>query len=107
MGVVRITAIPCPHCGERSWYTQEPEEKRVTRGNLIALALFPVRILDEALGYLAGRGAPSHAARVNEGLRAAALRKSDQVRGVQVAPGELVCASCGYRIHRTTSERAT
>ncbi len=97
MSAVRIIGVPCPHCRERSWYTREPEEERLTGRNLLALALVPVRVLDSALGYLAGRGVPGHAARVNEGLKAAALRKPDRVKGVDVATGEMVCAGCGYR----------
>lgn len=97
MSVVRMTGVPCPHCGERSWYTREPEEERLTGGNLLALALVPIRILDSVLAYLGGRGVPSHQARVNAGLRAEALRKPDRVKGVNVAHGQMVCASCGYR----------
>jgi hypothetical protein len=105
MGVIRVTAVPCTHCGERTWYDREQEEKRLTSVNLLAHALAPVRGLDAVLGVLGGRCSASHAARVEEGLKAEALRKPGRVKGVDVAPGEIVCVSCGYRTYRTTSDR--
>jgi len=98
MSIIRVAGVPCSRCGERTWYRREPEEKRVTRGTLLAVALFPVRILDLSLGYLT-RGRGTAVGRYNrelrESLRAQALQP-DRVKGVEVPPGQMVCASCGY-----------
>src|SRR5438270_12222117 len=114
MGVIRLTGVPCSRCGERTWYRREPEEKRLTRGNLLAVALFPVRLLDLSLSYLSGRNragvamaarmgdanrvseSSGYSRQVREILKAEGLRKPDRVKGVDPAPGEVVCASCGY-----------
>jgi hypothetical protein len=104
MGVIRETSIPCSHCGERTWYVREPEEKRVTHGTLAALALVPLRILDSALGVLSERPTRSHQQRVDEGLMSAALRKPERVSGVELAPNETMCANCGHRVYERTSD---
>ena len=104
MGVIRVTSIPCSHCGARTWYAREPEEKRLTHGNLAALALVPLRILDSALGALTERPMRSHREQVNEGLKTAALGKPQRVSGVELAPNETMCATCGYRVHEPASD---
>lgn len=109
MGVIRMTGVPCAHCGERTWYTREPEEARSIGRDLLALALVPVRILDSTLSYLAGSDrsplGSSYGAQVKRSMKAEALRKSDRVKGVDVAPGEKVCASCGHRIYGASTEQ--
>jgi hypothetical protein len=101
MGVIQVTGVPCSQCGERTWYKREPEEKRLTGRNVLALALIPLNFLEYVASYSRRSPLMAHARYeryVKDGVTAAEL-KAGRVQGVDVVAGEMVCASCSH-IHR-------